>query len=112
MGIDEFISEAGPIRNVDIGQGNATVYLKGDIDLNSSPEVRSAMKELIQSKPQELTIDLNEVGYMDSSGVATLVEVLQQTKRYGGHLKLRGLQPRVRSVFEIARLTDIFDISE
>jgi len=49
---------------------------------------------------------------MDSSGLATLVEAQQRVKRYSGQLILFGLQQRVRSVFEIAKLTEIFDIRE
>ncbi len=112
MNPEELINEAGPIKGIETDSEKVTVYLKGDIDLTSSPEVRVAMREILSSKPKEVILDLEEVSYMDSSGVATLVEALQQINKYEGHLKLRKLQPRVKSVFEIARLTEIFDISD
>jgi anti-anti-sigma factor len=49
---------------------------------------------------------------MDSSGVATLVEALQMTNRSGVRLALYGMQERVRSIFEIARLDTVFKITE
>ena len=112
MNLDELISEDGPIKNIERQEGKVIVSLRGEIDLKSSPDVRVAMKEILASKPMEVIIDLEDVGYMDSSGVATLVEALQQIKKYEGKLILRKLQPRVKSIFEIARLTEIFDISD
>jgi len=112
MNPEELINEAGPVKSIETDSEQVIVKLKGDIDLTSSPEVRVAMREILSSKPKTVILDLEEVGYMDSSGVATLVEALQQIKKYDGQLTLKKLQPRVRSVFEIARLTEIFDISE
>jgi len=55
-------------------------------------------------------IDMNEVEFMDSSGLAVLVEALQLTRRDNRVLKLVGLHPRVRSMFEISRLDNLFQI--
>ncbi len=88
------------------------VILSGDIDLSRSPELRAGLLELVKSKPARLIIDLGGVPYMDSSGVATLVEALQQQRRNQGRLILCGLQPKVRSIFEIARLNMVFTILE
>lgn len=86
------------------------VVLGGDIDLSRSPELRAGLLELVKSRPARLIIDLAAVPYMDSSGVATLVEALQQQRRHQGRLLLSGLQPKVRSIFEIARLNMVFTI--
>jgi len=50
------------------------------------------------------------VPYMDSSGVATLVEAMQTARRTGGRLILCSMQAKVRSIFEIARLDTVFTI--
>lgn len=86
------------------------ICVSGDIDLARSPELRVNLLEMTKSKPKRLVVDLTGVGYMDSSGVATLVEALQVQRRHQGKLVLFGLQPKVQSIFEIARLTMVFTI--
>jgi anti-sigma B factor antagonist len=85
---------------------------KGDIDLSRAPAFRVEIAKYMKDTSGALFIDLSQVPYMDSSGVATLVEALQLTNRSGVKLALYGLQDRVRSIFEIARLDTVFKISE
>ena len=65
---------------------------------------------ILKNKPAKLVLDLSGVPYMDSSGVATLVEALQTQRKAGNKLVLCSLQPKVRGIFEIARLNMVFDI--
>lgn len=88
----------------------AIVSIKGDVDLYSSPSVRKAIIALTEKKTPMILVDLQNVSYMDSSGVATLVEGLQQTGKYKGHFKLFGLGLAVREVFELSRLDKVFEI--
>lgn len=88
----------------------AIVAIKGDVDLYSSPSVRKAIIALTEKKMPLILVDLSNVSYMDSSGVATLVEGLQQTGKYKGHFKLFGLGLAVREVFELSRLDKVFEI--
>ncbi len=82
----------------------------GEIDLSCASMLRQRLSEVQDGKPARLIIDLSEVPYMDSSGVATLVEAMQIARRTGGKLILCGLQDKVRSIFEIARLDMVFVI--
>ncbi len=82
----------------------------GEIDLGRAPSFREHLFSAQQSRPQRLIIDLGQVPYMDSSGVATLVEAMQTARRNGSKLVLCNLQDRVRSIFEIARLDTVFTI--
>jgi len=66
--------------------------------------------ETLGEQPAVTVINMREVGFMDSSGLATLVEAMQLSRRYGGQLKLVGISRRVRSIFEISRLDKIFQI--
>lgn len=88
----------------------AIVEVRGEVDLYSSPKLREALVALVGDRPPAVLVDLVGVQYMDSSGVATLVEGLQLTRQYGGHFKLAGLPPAVREVFRFARLEKVFDI--
>ena len=84
--------------------------LSGDIDLHRSVDLRSSLLETLREQPAVTVINMSEVGFMDSSGLATLVEAMQLSRRYGGQLKLVGISRRVRSIFEISRLDKIFQI--
>lgn len=82
----------------------------GDIDLNRSPSLREQLRAAADRQTRRMIVDLREVPYMDSSGVATLVEAMQLARRGGYTLVLCGLQDRVRSIFEIARLDTVFQV--
>ncbi|MBN2288131.1 MAG: STAS domain-containing protein [Candidatus Glassbacteria bacterium] len=90
----------------------AVISVSGDVDLYTSPEVRKAITRMCKKKVPVIVINLAEVAYMDSSGVATLVEGLQLSGRYEGAFRIVGLQPAVREVFELARLDHVFAIFE
>lgn len=72
--------------------------------------MRAQVAEAMKQAPRRLVIDLSGVPYMDSSGVATLVEALQAARKSGAKLVLCGLTPRVRSILEISRLDTVFSI--
>lgn len=82
----------------------------GDIDLSRAPSLRQQLGSAQRNRPKRLIIDLGSVPYMDSSGVATLVEAMQVARRNGGTLVLSSLQEKVKSIFEIARLDMVFTI--
>lgn len=87
------------------------VKLAGEIDLRSSPGLRSELLQLSDRKPAKVVINLEGITYVDSSGVGTLVEFKRRSERGGGgRVVLFGLQPRVRSVFEITKLDQFFTI--
>lgn len=92
-------------------KGTATIVsVRGDVDLYSSPQLRKAVIALTEKNTPAILIDLTQVSYMDSSGVATLVEGLQQSGRYRGQFKLFGLVAAVLEVFELSRLNKVFEI--
>ena len=99
--------------NVESELINETLVVRpqGEIDLGRSPDLRKQMGAFIASSPKRLVVDLSAVSYMDSSGVATLVEALQQCRAASISLTLSAMQDRVRSIFEIARLDMVFTIT-
>lgn len=84
--------------------------LEGEIDLHVSPRVAMSLRSMIDKKPARLVIDLSRVTYIDSSGLAVLIEGMQNVNAYGGKFFLAGLQEDVRPIFEIARLDQVFVI--
>jgi len=92
-------------------ENDATIMsTQGEIDLSRAPSLRQHINAVQAKRPRRLIIDLGGVPYMDSSGVATLVEAMQNARRTGGKLVLCALQEKVRSIFEIARLDMVFTI--
>ena len=91
---------------------HTVVSARGEVDLYSSPRLREAIVSAVTERSPSVVVDLSGVGYMDSSGIATLVEALQLTRKHSGRLVLAGLTPRVREVFELARLQSVFDLAD
>jgi anti-sigma B factor antagonist len=84
--------------------------LKGEIDLHVSPIVTASLTAMIEKNPERLVIDLSDVTYIDSAGLAALIQAMQKVEDYGGKFLLAGLQETVRSIFEISRLDQVFRI--
>src|SRR3954447_21276223 len=84
--------------------------LEGEIDLHISPRVSVSLAQMTQKKVTPLVVDLSRVSYIDSSGLAVLIEGMQHVEEYGGKFALAALQENVRSIFEIARLDQVFRI--
>jgi len=92
-------------------RGQVTVIeVRGEVDLYSSPRMREAIVHTASARMPTIVIDLSGVGYMDSSGVATLVEGLQMSRGYRGAFRLAGLDGPVREVFKFAKLEKVFEI--
>jgi len=84
----------------------ATIFdITGHIDLANSPELRKTLlKELRENKTPRVILNLTGVRYIDSSGVASLVEGLKAAKDQGLRFILFGLSPAAREVLSVARL--------
>src|SRR5437762_13976112 len=92
------------------GAGPNVLQHKGEIDLHVSPVVTASLTAMIEKKPERMVIDLSEVSYIDSAGLAALIQAMQKVEGYGGKFLLAGLQETVRSIFEISRLDQVFQI--
>src|SRR3989440_3088003 len=83
---------------------------KAEIDLHVSRTVWAALNDVMDKKPERLVVDLSDVSYIDSAGLAALIQAMQKVEGYGGKFMLAGLQETVRSIFEISRLDQVFQI--
>lgn len=82
----------------------------GDIDLETSPRLREVLKKKAAAKTPKLVLDFSNVPYIDSSGLATLIEYIQESGKFQGKIVLASPSARVKSVFEIVRLDQIFSL--
>ena len=81
---------------------------EGALDLHVSPEVRASLRAIIDQKPKRLVVDLSNVPYVDSSGLAVLIGAMQSLEHEGGIFMLAGAQQAVRLILESARLDQYF----
>jgi anti-sigma B factor antagonist len=91
-------------------KGVKVITVKGDIDMYSSPALREELIVYSNMKVSVLLVDFNKVTYIDSSGIATFVEVLKHMKTYGGRLCLFGLPAGVKEIFSFSKLDKVFEI--
>lgn len=90
-------------------QGVTIVTLRGEVDLESSPEAREILLQSI-GETGKVLVDLSGVTYIDSSGVASLVEALQASKKTGNQFGLAAASEPTRRVLELARLDRVFTL--
>lgn len=94
------------------GQSSVTITVKGDVTIQTSSQLQKALKPCFTSETKEIRVNLEGVSFMDSSGIATLVEGLQWSRSSGGSFILSGLTDTVRDVFALAKLDTVFDIAD
>ena len=88
-------------------EGVVVFQVSGEINISTSPDLK---RQFEKKQSKKIVVDLEKVSYIDSSGLATLVEILKKTKTQGGNLGLAGLSDKVKSLFEITKLDKLFSI--
>lgn len=94
--------------------GPTTIFdISGDIDFANSALVRqSLLHEIQETSTSRVLVNLSQVRYIDSSGVASLVEGLKASRDRGSRFILFGLSTAVWEVFQISRLMKVFEVYE
>lgn len=80
------------------------------LDAHNSGELKNQMLNLFEEGKNHIVIDLQDVRFVDSSGLGALVSGFKNASARNGNLKLCGLQPQVKSMFELTRLHRVFEI--
>lgn len=98
--------------NISVKSSNGVelVILDGEIDMYVAPQVREALLAASNACSRGVAVDLNGISYMDSSGIATLIEGLQMTKKKGARFLIFGVQPNVMDMLKLAKLHDFFEL--
>ncbi len=97
------------IRSEQIGDQVVVIHLAGEVDLSWSAEVRRAILDALRQHAA-VGVELSAVDYIDSSGIAALVEGFQKARTNGGRFALVAVSDAVRAVLELARLDRVFPI--
>ena len=98
---------------VDHSEEGTLVRLQGRLGIDSSPDLRDRLLAMLRGQPSKVVIvDLTDVSYIDTSGIATLLEAFKVARDRHSTLRLRGLQGRPARLFEVTGLTALFDGSK
>ena len=90
---------------------NTIFDVSGDIDFAHSRELRESMlSEIRETRTSRVIVNLSQVRYIDSSGVASLIEGLKASRDLGSRFILIGLSTSAREVLQLSRLTKVFEI--
>jgi len=86
-----------------------SVAIHGRITVSNSGEMRTALANALHTKPTSLSVDQSGVSFLDTSGLATLIEAARTAREQGTRLALQGLHDQPLYFFEIAHLEQLFD---
>lgn len=101
------------LRGISVHAQTLSASIHGEIDLHNAPTLRGAIfRALGEHDVRNVSFDLSDVPYMDSSAIAVLVETLQKLRKNGGSVTLLRPAKRVRDILQIARLDTIFKVAD
>ncbi|MBR4071040.1 MAG: STAS domain-containing protein [Clostridia bacterium] len=97
----------------DYSQGSLVVYIRGDIDHHTAKKIREeADMLLVQLAPEKLILDLNDVSFMDSSGLGLVLGRYKKAKAAGIDFLVTNCDRRIIQIFEMAGIERIISIEE
>jgi len=95
---------------IDHGEECSIVRLRGRLNIDSSPAFRDQLLAMLQAEsPQGVIVDFRDVSYVDSSGIATVIEGLGIARMRRTTLCLQGLQGRILHLFQVIGVSALFE---
>lgn len=88
----------------------SVVQVRGEIDVYTAPKLRERLIELVSEGSHHIVVDLEGVGFLDSTGLGVLVGALKRVKSHDGSLSLVCTQDKILKIFEITGLDLVFPI--
>ena len=98
------------IHTQQVNERCASVTLAGRLDAGNAQMIKETLMQLINGGAIHVVVDLAQVPFIDSAGLAALVSALKATRRVGGSVLLSGVQPQARTVFSLTMLDQVFAI--
>ncbi len=93
------------------GPSTGNIAIQGRITIENSGEMRTKLANALRTKPAQVSVDLSGVSYIDTSGLATLVEAVRNARKQGTRLILGGIHDQPRYLFEVTHLDRLFEIA-
>jgi anti-sigma B factor antagonist len=99
------------IEDKQVGDVNV-LYLVGRLDASAANDVEEKLNSAALKTPLNLVVCMDKLEYISSSGLRVLLASLKEARKQQGDVRLAGLQPYVKEVFDIAGFTQLFQIFE
>ncbi len=93
---------------VEDADGPTVLTLEGELDMDSAPDLLAAANDVVRRGGADIVLDLSELGFIDSSGLSTLLLVSKKVAALGGSVRLRSPSTRVEQVLRVTGLTGYF----
>ncbi|MDR6882850.1 STAS domain-containing protein [Bacillus sp. 3255] len=84
------------------------IYLSGELDLSAASELAAVLDSVVSQKDQQLTLDLKELRYIDSTGIGMFVSVLKVRAAMGAPFRIQHIPSRIGRLFEITGVARYF----
>jgi anti-sigma B factor antagonist len=108
------VNIGGEIMNLEINvtevEGGSIASISGEVDVYTASKLKETLNPLAEQQNTNLVVDLTDVNYIDSTGLGIFIGVLKASEKSSSSLKLKGLNDRVKRLFEITGLNEVIDI--
>ena len=98
------------IQETTVTDNHVVVNLSGSIYVEEAAQIRESLIGYIEKGHKTFVVDLGNVDYIDSSGLGTLVGIQKRALQNGGSVIIKNLKGLVKDLFELTRLTKVFEI--
>lgn len=88
----------------------ATVVIRGSLDINTAPALGDEIDRLVGTKPTKVVVDLAGLDLIDSSGVAALVKLYKAVRGAGGHVNITNARDQPLAIFKLLRMDKVFNL--
>ncbi|ABB36825.1 anti-anti-sigma factor [Oleidesulfovibrio alaskensis G20] len=89
---------------------NGALILEGEIDYSVAAQVRTALHRHIESSGGAVVLDMEKVSYIDSTGLALLIELRRKLQEQSREIRISAASVRVRQLFELTQIAPIFGL--
>lgn len=92
-------------------EGESRLVIEGALDALTVREIRPALDEMVADRPRRVTIDLEKLALIDSSGVGAIVSLFKRVKALGGSVVVVGAREQPLAVLKLLKLDGAFGLS-
>lgn len=92
--------------------GLSVIQLEGYLDAHTAPQFEQAIQSEVDAGRHRLVVDCEKLTYISSAGLGVFMGFVEEVREQGGDIKICGLTPKVRQVFDILGFAEIYDICD
>ncbi|MFQ3548828.1 MAG: STAS domain-containing protein [Armatimonadota bacterium] len=100
------------IEHTTTDESTSVISVSGELDIYTAPDFKAKLQEVLSEDKKNLIIDYTSLNYLDSTALGILVGVLKRTREAGKELALVCPSPRVKRLFQLTGLDDVFEIHQ